>query len=240
MSIPDMSIPEIEVLLPVHNEAASIESTIREWFDELSPGIAVGFIVCEDGSVDGTKDILARLAQQLPLRLNLSDARRGYSRAVKDGMRMLKSDYLLCVDSDGQCDPNDFQQLWQRRKEADVLIGWRVDRADTFIRRGFSRIFYYIYQAVLRTPVHDPSCPFVLIPQKVAVRLVDELGSMQQGFWWEFVARAHRRKFTIKEIPVHHRTRSAGVTQVYRWNRMPGIFLKHVAAVFSIWFETRK
>ena len=152
---------------------------------------------------------------------------------------MLEADYLLCLDSDGQCDPKDFWAFWDAREQADIVLGWRVNRADNAMRRIFSRFFYHIYQAVLRVPVHDPSCPYVLVKRAVALRLVDELGAMQQGFWWEFVARAHRRKFKIKELPVNHRVRSAGVTQVYRWRKMPEIFLRHVFAIFRIWSETR-
>ena len=233
-----MAIPDVEILLPVHNEAESIEATIREIHQELSSKLNVGFIICEDGSKDNTKQILRQLAQTLPLRLNLSDARKGYSRAVRDGMHMLESDFLLCLDSDGQCDPKDFWEFWKFRAN-DVVLGWRVERADNAVRRIFSRFFYRIYQVAFHTAVHDPSCPYVLMKKPVAQRLVDELGAMQQGFWWEFVARAHRRGFQIKEMPVHHRLRSAGVTQVYRWRKMPGIFCHHVAAIFRIWSETR-
>jgi dolichol-phosphate mannosyltransferase len=199
----------------------------------------MGFIICEDGSKDRTKDILRRLALELPLRLDLSDARKGYSLAVRDGMRMLDAPYLLCLDSDGQCDPTNLWKFWEIRGQYDVLLGWRVNRADTVIRKSFSRFFYWIYQTVFRTPVHDPSCPFVLMKKAVSDQLVGQLGAMQQGFWWEFVARVHRGGFSIKELPVHHRPRAAGVTQVYRWRKMPGIFVRHVAAIFRIWAETR-
>ena len=234
-----MSLPEVEILLPVHNEAESIEATIREIYNALSPRLSVRFIVCEDGSKDNTKDILRNLALEIPMKLNLSDARKGYSKAVREGMLMLEADYLLCLDSDGQCDPVDFWAFWNARRESDVLIGWRVDRADNLMRKAFSRFFYLIYQLVLRTPVHDPSCPYVLIPKAVAHRLSGELGAMEQGFWWEFVARVHRRGYRILELPVHHRLRSAGVTQVYKWKKMPGIFFRHVAAIFRIWSETQ-
>jgi dolichol-phosphate mannosyltransferase len=235
-----MAIPDVEVLLPVHNEAESIEATIREIYDEFSSKLNAGFIICEDGSKDNTKQILRKLAQELPLRLNLSDARKGYSRAVRDGMHMLQSEHLLCLDSDGQCDPKDFWRFWDARAGCDVVLGWRVERADDLARRILSRFFYRIYQLVFRVPVHDPSCPYVLIKKSVALRLVDELGAMEQGFWWEFVARVHRRGYRIKELPVHHRLRSAGVTQVYRWSKMPGIFFRHFAAIFRIWAETKK
>jgi len=229
---------DVEVLLPVHNEAESVEATIREIYDELSPRVDVGFIICEDGSRDNTKEILRRLAQELPLRLNLSDERKGYSRAVREGMHMLEADYLLCLDSDGQCDAKDFWKFWDARTKCDVVIGWRVNRADTFVRRIFSRFFYLLYQLVLCVPVHDPSCPYVLVPRSVALQLVDQLGAMQQGFWWEFIARVHRSGYRIIELPVNHRLRAAGVTQVYKWKKMPGIFFRHVLALFQIRAET--
>ena len=231
---------DVEVLLPVHNEGESIEATIRGIYTELSKVVNAGFIVCEDGSKDNTKQVLRQLATEMPMRLNLSDARKGYSKAVREGMAMLEAGYLLCLDSDGQCDPADFEQFWKIRQTADIVIGWRVHRADTFLRRTFSRFFYLLYQAVFHAPVHDPSCPYVLCSKAVAQKLAGELGQMKEGFWWEFVARAHRRGFTIRELPVNHQLRSSGVTQVYKWSKMPGIFLRHVAALFSIWRDTRR
>ncbi|MGD0295319.1 MAG: glycosyltransferase family 2 protein [Terracidiphilus sp.] len=231
---------DIEVLLPVHNEGESIEATIRSIYGELSSVVNPGFIVCEDGSRDNTKDVLRQLALELPIRLNLSDTRKGYSKAVREGMDLLEAEYLLCLDSDGQCDPKDFTKFWKLRETADILIGWRVHRADSFLRRSFSKLFYVLYQAVFRTPVHDPSCPYVLFPKAVARRLAGELGEMKEGFWWEFVARAHRRGFTIRELPINHQLRSTGVTQVYKWSKMPSIFFRHVAALLKIWRDTRQ
>jgi hypothetical protein len=63
---------------------------------------------------------------------------------------------------------------------------------------------------------------------------------MQQGFWWEFVARVHRSGYRIVELPVNHRRRASGATQVYKWTKMPGIFFRHVSALFRIRAETSK
>jgi dolichol-phosphate mannosyltransferase len=173
------------------------------------------------------------------MNLSLSDARKGYSRAVRDGMQALQAPYLLCLDSDGQCDPKDFWKFWVARNDADVLMGWRVERADTLLRRTLSRFFYLLYQALYRVPVHDPSCPYILSHKKVIERLVPELGVMQEGFWWEFVARTHRRGYSLRELPVHHRLRAGGATQVYKYRKMPGIFFRHVLGLFKIWYQTR-
>ncbi len=232
--------PDVEVLLPVHNEAESIESTVREIYAALSPRVALRFIICEDGSVDDTKQVLRRLSQELPIKLLMSDARKGYSRAVMDGMKALEAEYLLCLDSDGQCDPQDFGKFWEARERQDVAIGWRVNRSDNFLRKALSRTFYGVYQLLYRVPVHDPSCPFVLARRQVIERVAPELGEMKQCFWWEFMARIHRRGFSLREFPVNHRRRSAGQTQVYRLSRMPGIGYRHFVALFKIWFQTRK
>lgn len=232
--------PELEILLPVHNEADSIEATVREIYGEISPLVSMRLIICEDGSRDRTKEILRGLAKTLPMNLILSDERKGYSRAVKDGMRALEAPYLLCLDSDGQCDPKDFARFWEVRSKSDVVLGWRVNRADNPLRRSMSRTFFRVYQTFYRVPVHDPSCPYVLARKQVIHELVDELGAMQQGFWWEFIARVHRHGYSIQELPVNHRLRSAGTTQVYKFSKLPGIGWRHFVALFRIWSETRR
>ena len=229
----------LEVLLPVHNEAKSIESTIREINDVLSLRVAPRLIVCEDGSVDETKQVLLELSRVFPMKLIMSDERKGYSRAVIDGMRALDADYLLCLDSDGQCDPKDFEKFWDVRDQQDVAIGRRIKRVDNLLRRGLSRGFYFVYQLFCRVPVHDPSCPFVLAHRRVIESLAPELGEMNQGFWWEFTARVHRRGFSLREIPINHRGRAAGKTQVYRLDRLFAIAHSHLAALLKIWRQTR-
>ncbi len=232
--------PDIEVLLPVHNEGASIEATVREIYNELSSRLKVQFIMCEDGSRDNTKEVLLRLSRSVPMRLILADERKGYSRAVKDGMAVLSAAYLLCLDSDGQCDPTDFWPFWECRGRYGLVIGWRKKRTDSRMRKWMSRIFFHVYQVFFRTPLHDPSCPFVLVDKTVLDSLLPDLGEMQQGFWWEFVARIHRRGYSIREVPVGHRPRAAGKTRVYRLGKLPGIGYRHFVALFRIWRQTRR
>jgi len=234
-----ISHPEIEILLPVHNEGDSIERVIREIYAEISPKVAMQFIVCEDGSKDNTKEVLRALEKEVPMKLLVAEGRKGYSRAVRDGLEVLTAPYLLCLDSDGQCDPKDFWPFWENREKSDVVLGWRVDRADPFWRRLFSRTFYCVYQLIYHVPVHDPSCPYMLAKEAVIKRLLPELGEMQQGFWWEFVARVHRRGYKILELPVKHRERLAGATQVYKLKKLPGIGYRHFIALFKIWAQTR-
>ena len=75
----------LSIVLPVYNEAATIERVLRELATKVANKLGdVEFIVAEDGSSDGTKDVLARLAPELKLRLVTGAARKGYTRAVQD------------------------------------------------------------------------------------------------------------------------------------------------------------
>ena len=130
--------PEIQIILPVHNEENCIESVIMEIYNELSARLSVEFIICEDGSQDQTKEILYRLSRQVPMRLIITNTRKGYSQAIIDGFRAATSDYILVLDADGQCSPKDFWKFYERKKDFAVSIGWRKPRIDPFFRRVLS------------------------------------------------------------------------------------------------------
>ena len=233
--------PELNVVLPVHNEAESIADTLAEIYAQLSPQVRLEFVISEDGSVDETREILSRLSQDLPMQLITSPERKGYSLAVRDGFKRCTTPWVLFLDSDGQCSPSDYWALRDRRDDGDydVVMGRRVDRSDSLFRRTMSGAFLRVYQLLFRVPVHDPSCPFLLIRREVIDSVVDELRVFREGFWWEFVARTHRKGYRITEVPVTHRQRVAGQTKVYHLSKIPGIGVRHLLGLFVIWWETR-
>jgi dolichol-phosphate mannosyltransferase len=230
------SAPLVQVLLPVHNEAESIEHTLREIDKTLAPLAAVELIVCEDGSRDGTRGILQRLAGELRLRLVLGEGRKGYTRAVIDGFRACTAPYVLSLDSDGQCDPRDFEKFLPLIGTADVIMGWRVRRQDTLARRAMSGLFRVIYRWLLGVRLRDPSCPYILFSRESVEYLlgIPSLGLLWQGFWWEVVARLRRGGFTIAEVPVNHRSRAAGRTQAYQPRKLAGIFFGYLWGCIKI------
>jgi glycosyltransferase involved in cell wall biosynthesis len=231
---------DLEVVLPVHNEAERIEATIDEIFRVISPIAKTAMIVSEDGSSDGTPEILERLAGRHPMKLISGTPRKGYSKAVLDGVRLAEAPYVLCLDSDGQCDPADFAKFWAARESADVLIGWRRNRQDTTLRKVLSGAFKRFHRLLFRVHLSDPSCPFVLARREVFEELSPQLGLLSQGFWWEFVARVHASGKSIAELPVQHRQRAAGKTQVYRLSKIPSIGWSHGTGLVRIWAHNRR
>ncbi len=226
--------PEVQIVLPVHNEEKCIEAVVREIYDEISARVPVEFIICEDGSEDKTKEILQKLSHEIPMKLLMSDARKGYSQAIIDGLKQVTADYVLVLDSDGVYSPKDFWKFYEQKENYDIIIGWRKPRSDNTLRRLLSWGFKQVYRTLLHVPVHDPSCSFFLVRKDVIKAVLNDMGIFKQGFEWEFVARVYGKGFDIKEIPVKHKERVAGTTKVYHLNNLMGIANSHVSGLFEI------
>src|SRR5262249_4934956 len=227
----------IDVVLPVHNEGASIGKTLREFHRVvmLEGGQPIRFVVCEDGSSDDTVPILQKLSTELPLKLISDPVRKGYSRAVSDGLRGTRSEWVGFVDSDGQCDPADMLRLLTLRNDVDLVMGWRNPRSGSQIRKVMSGAFKFVYRMLFRVNVRDPSCPYLLINRAGLEKILSgNVGILKQGFWWEFLARAVAANLCIVETPVRHRVRARGVTQVYRPTKVPRIAIEHLIGLYRL------
>jgi glycosyltransferase involved in cell wall biosynthesis len=231
---------ELQIIMPVFNEGDSIADTLREWYKELSSQITCELVVSEDGSRDNTKDVLTAVAKELPLKLDMTDKRRGYAGAVVTALQNTNAPFVLAVDSDGQCDPKDFWPFWQQRNKNDVVIGWRVNRRDTLARKIMSRSFKLLHCVLFGVTIHDPSCPYVLINRQLLDRLLPELGLLSEGFWWEFVARAVCAHARIHEQPITHRFRAAGSTVIFKPSQIPRIAWQNGSGLIRLWWQTRR
>ena len=234
----------IDIILPVHNEAKSIRPTLQEFYRVVfsEGGRAIRFIVCEDGSRDNTVEVLQGLAKELPILLLTDKARKGYSRAVIDGFKASSSELVGFIDSDGQCDPADFHRFVEEHKTGnyDLVFGYRNPRHDHPVRILMSGMFGIVYRMLFAIPLRDPSCPYLLVRQPALREVLrGDLGILKQGFWWEFIARCVAAGFRIKEIPVAHRARSAGQTQVYLPTKVPRIAYEHLRGLLKLKRELR-
>jgi dolichol-phosphate mannosyltransferase len=233
----------IEVVLPAHNEGEGIGSALREFYQvaSIEGGLSIRFIVCEDGSTDNTCDVVRKVAEEIPIRLISSPERKGYSRAVVDGFKATESDLVGFIDSDGQCDPADFNLLVDSIDGYDLVIGYRNPRVDSAFRKLMSAAFRVVYKLLFPIRLKDPSCPYLLIRREALHRtLQGKPGILRQGFWWEFNARAGAAGLRIRQVPVKHRVRTAGATQVYKLNKVPRIAIEHLRGLFVLRNEIRR
>jgi glycosyltransferase involved in cell wall biosynthesis len=216
--------PEVAVLMPVHNEADIIEDVVVEFYENVGRRMPLEIVLSEDGSVDGTKDVIRKLSKRIPLQAVLSPARKGYAGGIKDGLKLVKAEYVLITDSDGQQTAADFWKLWYLRHKYDIVSGWRVERADSFYRRTVSRVFQLMAKAFVGLPrLRDVTAPYKLMRTDMAKSIADDCVYMRESFWTEFTIRACGMGATIGEIPVAHRKRNNGATNVYKPYKMPRI-----------------
>ena len=172
--------PELAVVIPVYNEAASIERVVKEWWSELEEHAkSFRVLVLDDGSTDATPRILERLSAERGARLVVErTTNRGHGQACLAGYRWAQragATYVLQIDSDGQCDPRYFGRLWSLRNEAPVVYGKRVRRDDGLGRVLASKVLRLVVRLVTGARCADPNVPYRLMQTGVVAPLVERV-----------------------------------------------------------------
>jgi glycosyltransferase involved in cell wall biosynthesis len=230
----DVASAPVTVFLPVYNEADSIAQVLREFTETVVAPLNADLLVCEDGSTDGTDKVLQQLSAELPMRLVSSRTRKGFAGAVRDGLKLAKSDLVFFADSDGQYDPKDFWKIWQARDSYDLVIGRKMHREEGFYRTLLSRGFHLLVKAFTTVPLEDMDCGFRLIRREVVQEVLPEVRSLEFSFNAEFAIIAYRKGFRILETPISHRPSMQGDTSIYTWNKMPRIIVAQLVGLLRL------
>jgi dolichol-phosphate mannosyltransferase len=232
---------QVAVLMPVHNESDIIERVALEFYKTINCRMPVEIVLSEDGSTDGTRDVIGHLAKQMPLKATLSPMRKGYARGIKDGLELVSAMYVLITDSDGQLGAPDFWNLWDLRSKFDIVSGWRINRADSTFRKFMSDVFQRMNRSILRLPkFRDVTSPYKLMKIETARLVADGFRYMNESFWTEFTIRAVERGYKITEVPVNHMIRKNGSTRVYKSSKVPTIVLSQFTGLLKLWWELRE
>src|SRR3990172_9507864 len=116
--------PLLSVVMPAYNERTTIEEIVRR---VLAVGMRIELIVVDDGSGDGTREILSRLAGELPIKLVLQPANAGKGAALRRGFEEVTGDLVVVQDADLEYSPEEFPALIELicQGRADVVYGSR-------------------------------------------------------------------------------------------------------------------
>ena len=216
----------ISLVFPVYNESFIIEQTLRNYISELEGRVEdLEVVVAEDGSTDDTKVVLERLAKELPIRLFMSDKRKGYQRAVIDAISRATKPWIFVVDSDYQFAAIDFWALEPHRRTHDVILGIKSPRKDPRYRIFLSWGYNQLMRACFGVPYDDMDTGFRLFRREIVEEIAPKIRHMS-FFTAEFVIRAHYAGYRIKQIPVRHYARKIGSTNIF-----------YVSKLFFICFE---
>lgn len=201
--------------MPAHNEAESIALVLEEWLVALRRCVDAPFslLVIDDASSDGTGDIVQKIVQQnreIVLSRNADNLRHGGS--VMAGYRLALdagAQWILQIDSDGQCDPAFFEGFWHDRQRHSAIFGCRQTRADGQVRMVVSKIVRLVVLATTRSWIADANVPYRLMRRDLLERA---LGGIPADFRQANVALSVNlaRLCTIDWRPIHFRDRTGG------------------------------
>jgi glycosyltransferase involved in cell wall biosynthesis len=215
---------KLYIVIPAYNESANIERIVTEWHPIVKKiGNGSKLVIIDDGSKDETYAILKQLQQKYKLLDCVKKKNSGHGATVLFGYKYAlkeKADYIFQTDSDGQTDPAEFWQFWEKRNKYDAIIGHRNHRQDGLSRVIVTRVLRFVIRLKFGVKVTDANTPFRLMTAK---SLRENIRYVPDGFNLSNVILSviyAKRKQKIVFIPITFRPRQGGKNSI----NVPKIF----------------
>jgi glycosyltransferase involved in cell wall biosynthesis len=207
-------VARLSYFFPAHNEEANIEALVIEALETL-PRLADTFeiIAVNDGSKDRTGEIADQLAAAHPdiVRVVHHNPNRGYGGALRSGFEASRYELLAFTDGDRQFKIADIGRLTARLQaedHPDVVVGYRIKRADPFIRIAYARTYKLANRLFFGLNVTDVDCACKLFRREALEGIRVESGGA--FFSAELMNRVRQSGRSIAEVGVPHYARTAG------------------------------
>jgi glycosyltransferase involved in cell wall biosynthesis len=206
----------ISFVIPAYNEAESIPGMLISCL-ETARSLLTDFeiIVVDDGSTDGTSEVVALARARNPeIVLVRHERNMGIAQATRAGFAAARYAHLFYTDADAQFDPGEIRTLLPYADDYDFVVGYRLRRADSFLR--------------------DIDCAFKLIKTDSLRSL--KADSSSAFYFAELVNAAIRAGMTFYEVPVNHYPRQHGI----QTGAKPGVIIKAVLEMACYALRTRR
>jgi glycosyltransferase involved in cell wall biosynthesis len=198
----------LSLVLPAFNEAANLPEGLAAAQVALA-GLDWEVVVVDDGSADGTAEVVAAVAAAEPrVRLVRHPRNRGYGAALRSGFQAATRPWVMFTDADLQFDLREVHRLLDAAERYDIVAGYRADRQDPLNRRVNAWAWGQLVNASFDLDVRDVNCAFKLFRREVL-----ELPLRSDGAFvnTELLARARAAGYRIRQVPVSHFPRQRGV-----------------------------
>lgn len=211
------------VIIPTFNEIENIENIIRKVFSLQVP---FHILVVDDGSPDGTADVVKRLMQEFEGRLFIEErvGKLGLGTAYIHGFKWALASnytYIFEMDADFSHNPEDLIRLRQSALEgADMAIGSRYIKGVNVVNWPMSRVlmsyFASVYvRLITRINIQDATAGFVCFHRKVLETIqLDEIKFVGYAFQIEMKFKAIKYGFNVVEVPIIFTDRTLGVSKM--------------------------
>jgi len=195
---------KLSVLIPVYNEAQTISKLLDKVLEAQIP-VAKEVLVGDDGSTDGTRDILKALDERLGLTIVYLDKNVGRGGVLKHLLKMATGDIVVHQDADLEYDPDDYSQLIEPilRDEADIVYGSRF-RGDIQKMRLLNNLGNRVMSAMARVLYGIDISDLMTCYKMYRASLIRDVTITADGFHFEaeFTAKLARRGARFREVPI--------------------------------------
>lgn len=230
--IPRKEYDPVTVIISVYNEAETIEAEIRAIHKAIVSHIPGSeFIVAEDGSTDGTKEIIYRLIDELGIIHSTGEERKGYAKALRDVFSLAKRPYIFFSDTGNKHVPEDFWKLYPHRKDYGLVVGVKANRRDQWYRKLFTWTYNKVLSFYFKVNVSDADSGFRIYKQEAVQKVFNEEWINKDLVASEITLRIIYSGFPIKEVPVSYQQRK-GESRGLPPKKMPAVIF-HVLRNFS-------
>ncbi|MBV8519226.1 MAG: glycosyltransferase family 2 protein [Acidobacteria bacterium] len=196
------------VVLLAHNEAATIQREIAAFHETVIRHLPhAEFIIAEDGSADGTRALIEEIQPRYGFRITGAPERLGYARAVRNAVAASHGAFLFICDAGEKHDPADFWRLWERRHDADVVIGRKTNRTDQWYRQLMTFALNVYIRALFGIDALDSDSGMRLYNRRVADDVFNDALFFRGFISTEIVLRAAAKGLRFLEVPVSYRQR---------------------------------
>jgi len=206
---------DLTVVIPVYNEVQSIEQFIPEVI-EYCKQKHWRIILVDDGSNDGTKELLRRLPAMEHLTIMSHKLNKGYGAALKTGFSACNSEYAISFDADGQHDVGDIDKLFDLivTRDADLVVGSRKGTKSGSFYRGIGKsLIRYLAKILMTVPIYDLNSGMKIYRTELArkyLNLVPDTMAFSDIITLVFINNRH----LVLEIPISVKERRHGKSAI--------------------------
>ncbi len=198
----------LSIVVPLYNEEDNV-SLLTQRIHESLIGYNYEIIYVDDFSKDRTRKVVKEMKDE---KVHLLALKKNYgqSLALAAGIDYAKGEYIITMDGDLQNDPSDIPQMlaYAVSGEYDVVTGIRQKRKDSLVKKIPSKIANFMVRRVTKLDIKDNGCALKVFTKDIAKDL-NLYGEMHRFI----TLLAHLEGAQIKQVPVKHHARNAGVSK---------------------------
>lgn len=223
----------LSVVLPAYQERDGIHDVVARLVEILNQsGVGYEVIVVDDGSTDGTREVLDRTANAFPDRVRVirHPYNKGNGAAVRTGIRAATGEVIACMDADGQHDPADLVRLLPFAAEYELVVGARTEQYRGPRHRTLAnRLYNALASWLTRFRIEDLTSGFRLFRASV-VRQYVHLFPARFSYPTTSTLAFIKGGYSVKYVPIAARARQAGRSKI----RLVGDGWRFVVLIFKL------